>query len=144
MEITSLPDNCRIEGVHRHADETGVREVSMTRMTIRQRLHGEVVTLSLSGSLLSEPDAMNLRQAVYRQLEKQKKYFVIDLGELKYMNSMGLGALVASLISVRNRGGDLCIARVKNKVKGILVITKLDKVFRLYDALDKAIQSFVK
>ena len=87
---------------------------------------------------------MNLRQAVYRQLEKQKKYFVIDLGKLKYMNSMGLGALVASLISVRNRGGDLCLARAKNKVDGILVITKLVKVFRLYDTLDKAIQSFVK
>ena len=113
-------------------------------MTIKERRHGEVVTISLSGSLLSEPDAINLRQAVYRQLEKHKKYFVIDFGGLKYINSMGLGALVASLISARNRGGDLCIARVKNKVEGILVITKLVKVFRLYDALGKAIQSFVK
>lgn len=116
----------------------------MTRMTIQQRLHGKVVTISLSGSFLGEPDATDLRQAVYRQLERQRKYFVIDLGGLKYINSMGLGALVASLTSVRNRGGDLCIARAKHMVEGIFVITKLVTVCRLYDRLENAVQSFSK
>ena len=111
-------------------------------MTLREKLHGEVVVISLSGSLLGEPGATNLREAVYRLLGENKKHFVIDLGDVRFINSMGLGALIASLTSVRNRGGDMCLARVKDKVQGILMITKLVKVFRLYETVDKAVESF--
>ena len=111
-------------------------------MTLREKLYSEVVVISLSGSLLGEPDATNLRQAVYRRLAESKRNFVIDLGELKSINSMGLGALIASLTSVRNKGGDMCLARVRDRVEGVIMITKLTKVFRLYDAVVKAVESF--
>ena len=110
-------------------------------MTIGENIHGEVVTISLRGSLLGEPDATNLRQTVYRLLEEKRRHFVLDLSELKYINSMGLGALIASLTSIRKREGDMCIARVRDKVEGILVITKLVKVFRVYETVEKAVES---
>ena len=111
-------------------------------MTIREKIHGEVVTISLSGSLLGEPGASDLRQAVYRLLTENKRKFVIDLGELKFINSMGLGSLIASLTSVRTRGGDMCLARLRDKVEAVIMITKLTKVFRLYDTVVKAVDSF--
>ena len=111
-------------------------------MSIRVKVHGEVVTISLSGNLLGEPDATHLRESVYRLLTEDKRKFVIDLGELKFINSMGLGALIASLTSVRTRGGDMCLARLRDKVESIIMITKLVKVFRLYDTVVKAVDSF--
>ena len=111
-------------------------------MTITEKVQEEIVTISLSGSLLGEPDSTNLRQAVYRLLAENKKNFVLDLCDVKYINSMGLGTLIASLTSIRNRGGDMCLARVRDKVEGILMITKLVKVFRLYETVDKAVESF--
>jgi anti-sigma B factor antagonist len=109
---------------------------------IIDKIFGEVVSISLSGSLIGEPDATKLRQAVYRLLGENRRKFVLDLDELKYINSMGLGALIASLTSVRNRGGDMCLARVRDKVEGILMITKLVKVFRVYETVEKAVESF--
>ncbi len=111
-------------------------------MTIREKTHGNVTAISLGGSLLGEPDATNLRQAVYGLLDEGKREFVVDLGDLKYINSMGLGTLIASLTSIRNRGGDMCLARVRDKVEGILMITKLVKVFRVYETVERAVESF--
>ena len=111
-------------------------------MTLEEKLHGEVVVISLSGSLLGEPGATNLRQAVYRRLAENKQKFVVDLGDLRFINSMGLGSLIASLTSIRTRGGDMCLARLRDRVESIIMITKLVKVFRLYDTVVKAVESF--
>ena len=111
-------------------------------MKLEEKIHGEVVVISLSGSLLGEPGATDLRQSVYQLLAEDKRKFVIDLGELKFINSMGLGSLIASLTSVRTRGGDMCLARLRDKVEAVITITKLTKVFRLYDTVTKAVESF--
>lgn len=105
-------------------------------------MYGDVVAISLSGSLLGEPASTNLRETVYRLLGENKLKYVVDLGELKYINSMGLGTLIASLTSVRKRDGDMCLARVRDKIEGILMITKLVKVFRVYETVEKAVKSF--
>ena len=55
---------------------------------------------------------------------------------------MGLGSLIASLTSVRTGGGDMCLARLRDKVEAVITITKLTKVFRLYDTVTKAVESF--
>lgn len=111
-------------------------------MKLEEKLHGNVVVISLSGSLLGEPGATNFRQSVYRLLSEDKRKFVIDLGELKFMNSMGLGSLIAALTSVRTSGGDMCLARLRDGVESVIMITKLVKVFRLYDTVVKAVESF--
>lgn len=111
-------------------------------MKLQEKLHGDVVVISLSGSLLGEPDAMNLRQAVYRLLADNKRKFVIDLAKLKFINSIGLGSLIASFTSIRTRGGNMCLARVRDKVEAVIMITKLTKVFRLFDTVVKAVNSF--
>ena len=113
-------------------------------MTIKEHVHGKVVTISLCGSLLGEPATSDLRQTVYRLLGENKRKFVLDLGELKFINSMGLGAFIASLISVRTRGGDICLARIRDKVEAVIMVTKLFKAFRLYETVQRAIGSYNK
>ena len=109
---------------------------------IEEKRHGDVVVISLKGNLLGEPETSKLREAVYALLEKNRKHIVVDLGKVKVINSMGLGALVASVVSVRKKGGDVCLARLNDKVEAVIAITHLVKVFRIYETVERAIKSF--
>lgn len=109
---------------------------------IDEKRHGDVVVLSLKGNLLGEPEISKLREKVYSLLQENKKHVVIDLGNVKVVNSMGLGALVASLVSMRKKGGDVCLARLSERVEAVIVITHLMKVFRIYDTVERAVKSF--
>jgi anti-sigma B factor antagonist len=60
------------------------------------------------------------------------------------MNSLGLGMLIASLSTVRNRGGDLKLANITDRIKSVLVITRLVTVFDCYDSVNEAVRSFEK
>ena len=76
--------------------------------------------------------------------EKYKIYQPIDLSKVKWMNSSGLGALMASLTTLRNAGGDLKLANVTKKIESLLLITKLITVFETYESVDRAVASFLK
>jgi len=67
---------------------------------------------------------------------------VVDLGEVKFMNSSGLGMLIGALTTVRNAGGNLKLARASDKIEQLLVVTKLVTVFEHFDAVDEALASF--
>ena len=71
-----------------------------------------------------------------------KIYIVVDMEGIKWMNSAGLGRLMACLTTLRGSGGDLRLARVSERVKRPLVVTKLDKVIQVYPSLDEAAESF--
>ena len=109
---------------------------------IEEKRHGGVVVISLKGNFLGEPETSKLREKVYALLEENRKHIVIDLGSVKVVNSMGLGALVASLVSVRKKGGDACLARLSERVEAVIAITHLVKVFRIYETVERAVKSF--
>jgi anti-sigma B factor antagonist len=109
---------------------------------IEEKRHGDVVVLSLKGNLLGEPETSKLREAVYVLLKENKKQIVLDLRNVKVINSMGLGSLVASLVSVRKKGGDVLLSRPSDKVEAVIVITHLVKVFRIYETVERALEGF--
>ena len=67
---------------------------------------------------------------------------VLDLARVTYVDSAGLGALVAALTTARNLGGNMKLARVAQQFHEQLVVTKLVTVFELYDSVEKALKSF--
>jgi anti-sigma B factor antagonist len=67
---------------------------------------------------------------------------VIDLHDVKFMNSSGLGMLIGSLTTIRNAGGDLKIARASDKIESLLIVTKLITVFDHHESVDKAVAAF--
>ena len=111
-------------------------------MKITQKMHGDVLVLSLEGNLVGEPDASEIRSSIYGHLEQGARKVVVDLAGLKVINSMGLGVLIASLTSMRNRGGDMSFARLNDKVEGVFLITQLVKVVRIYDTVGRAVRGF--
>jgi anti-sigma B factor antagonist len=111
-------------------------------VTIKEKFHGKVAVLSLKGDLMGEPETASLRQKIKFLLETGTLNIVLDLGGVRYVSSTGLGTLIAALTSVKNKGGDLRLASVTEKVESLFVITQLVKVFKEYETVGRAVESF--
>jgi anti-sigma B factor antagonist len=111
-------------------------------MQIKEKIENGVAVISLKGELLGEPDTSTIREKIHSLVSDQVKQVVMDLGGVSYMNSSGLGTLIASLTTVRNSGGDLRLARVEGKVQNLFVMTQLVKVFDTYETVERALSSF--
>ncbi|MGB2867248.1 MAG: STAS domain-containing protein [Bacteroidota bacterium] len=111
-------------------------------MTLKEKMYADVAVLSLKGNMVGEPDTDKLRDRIYGLLQEDLKKIVIDLKGVRWINSSGLGVLIASLTSVKNKGGDLRLSNITDKVESLLVITQLVKVFKTYETVDRAVASF--
>ena len=111
-------------------------------MTIKEKMYGDIAVLSLKGNLMGEPDTTDVRDKIYSLLQDDVKNIVLDLGKVKWINSSGLGTLIAGMTSVKNKGGEMKLASVTEKVESLFMITQLIKVFKTYETVDRAIASF--
>jgi anti-sigma B factor antagonist len=111
-------------------------------MSIKEKMHGDVAVISLKGNLMGEPHTTELREKVYSLLQEGFKKMVLDLKGVRWINSSGLGALIASLTSVKTKGGDLRLACLTDKVESVLAVTQLVKVFKEYETVDRAVASY--
>ena len=113
-------------------------------MAIKESVSDGIAVLALKGKIMGGPDSTALHDRVHGLIGDGIKQVVIDLGKVKWMNSSGLGDLMASLTTLRNAGGDLKLAKVGKKIESLLLITKLITVFEIYDSVDRAAASFRK
>ncbi len=111
-------------------------------MSIKEKIVGDIVILSLKGNLMGEPDTTDLRDKIYSLLQDNFVNIVLDLSKVKWVNSSGLGTLISSMTSIKNKGGELRLANVTDKVESLFVITQLIKVFKTYETVDRAVASF--
>jgi anti-sigma B factor antagonist len=100
-----------------------------------------VTVMSLSGRITLGEESSRLRTKLKELLEEGKTRVVLDLGEVSYMDSAGLGALVAGYTSARNRGLSLKLANLTKRISEQLYITKLVTVFDVYDSVESALKS---
>mgnify|MGYP000869469196 CR=1 FL=1 len=108
-------------------------------MTVTERLAGDVAVLTLDGRLVHGPDVDLLRNQVRSLLQQGHRPILMNLAGVPYMDSAGLGALVQSLATVSNSGGTLSLVSVTDRLRDLLVITKLLTVFTCYDSEDAAL-----
>ena len=111
-------------------------------MAMKVDMHGDVAVINLKGKLMGGPDTQALHDTVKELVEKGTKKLVVDLGQVKWMNSTGLGALMGALTTARNNKAELKLARVTDKVQSLFMITKLITVFETYDSVVEAAGSF--
>ncbi len=96
--------------------------------------------LTLSGELIDKNQAVEMLTAVDAILELGKNKFIVDLGELKYMNSSGLNVLIQLLTKTRNMGGESVLFNVNKKVNELLIITKLNTLFKVVASKQEALE----
>lgn len=100
------------------------------------------VVVQLKGNVMGGPDGAKLHDQLHEMKESGKKNVVVDLGKVKFMNSSGLGMLISGMTTMRNSGGDLRLANVADRIQSLLVITKLITVFKHFDSVEEAVESF--
>ncbi len=98
-----------------------------------------IVICSLHGELIDKNQATEFISDIDRHLTAGELKIILDLGDLKYINSSGLNVLINILTKARKNGGEAVIANVSAKVRELLVITKLNTVFTVTDTVEKGI-----
>ena len=103
---------------------------------------GGIVVIDLSGRItLGEGSAM-LREMVRELLNKGQKRIVLNLGDVNYIDSSGIGELVSGYTTAKNQGGELKLLHLTKKVHDLLQITKLYTVFDVHNDENAALNSF--
>ena len=109
-------------------------------ITVDEREGGvAVVTLTGRLDLLSAPQ---VKTRLAEEVAAGRKKIVVDLGDVSFIDSSGLGALIGGLKAARVAGGDLRIARATEQAQVILRLTTLDRVMKPYGGLDEALAGF--
>ncbi len=111
-------------------------------MKASNRQVGGISVVDMSGRITLGEGSVVLREAVKDLLAKGQKKILLNLGDVTYIDSSGIGELVSAFTSVRNQGGELKLLNLTKKVHDLLQITKLYTVFDIKDDEASAIQAF--
>lgn len=100
-----------------------------------------ILLLKLSGDLIGENNGPGLVEVLNEHVNKGIHNCIIDISEIRYMNSSGIGVLITILTKLRNKGGEVALLKPSEQVKKLLVITKLNNIFSIYDSKEEALES---
>lgn len=111
-------------------------------MKFKTRQVDGVTVLDLSGKITLGEGSVTLRDAIKDVLSKGQNKILLNMADISYIDSSGLGELVSAFTTVKNAGGELKLLQLAKKVKDVLQITKLYTVFDIKDDEAAAISSF--
>ena len=111
------------------------------KLTTRQV--GDVTVIDVAGRITLGEGSSVLRDALRDMVSKNQKKILLNLGEVSYIDSSGIGELVSGFTTVTNGGGALKLLNLNKRVKDLLQITKLYTVFDVHEDEASAIRSFV-
>ncbi|WP_057939967.1 STAS domain-containing protein [Algoriphagus resistens] len=92
--------------------------------------------LFIQGDLIGDEMGPKLVEVVSDAVEEGAKNFVVDLSEVRYISSSGIGLLITMLTKMRNRDGEVYLTAPSEHVKKLLIITKLNNIFTVFDSID--------
>ena len=96
------------------------------------------IHVSLIGNLMNKQQIQALLDEIDFYFNEGVKKIIIDLSETKYMNSTGLSILINIFTQARNKGGEVIITNIPEKINQLLVITKLNSIFNIEDTVEDA------
>jgi anti-sigma B factor antagonist len=114
----------------------------MAELDVKERQAGDVTILDLNGSVRIGDGCVAMRNAVRQLVDGGKNKILLNLGSVRYMDSSGIGELIANLTTVTRAGGQLKLLNLTDKITDLLVITKLLTVFDVYEGEAEALNSF--
>ena len=114
----------------------------MAELNIRERQAGDVTILDLEGKITIGEGSVSLRNAIRRLIQDGKRKILLNLSGVSYVDSSGIGELVSSHTTISREQGQLKMLGLTEKIKELLVITKLLTVFDTYADESEALNSF--
>ena len=111
-------------------------------MNIAQRQVGNVTIIDLRGKITSGDGDDTLRDAINRAIDSGQARLILNMAEVPYVDSAGLGELVRSYVALNKKAGRLKLLDLTSRVQDLLTTTKLVTVFETFDSEDEAVDSF--
>jgi len=114
----------------------------MASLHATTREDGTITLIDLSGRIALGEGSALLRTTIRDLLDRGRNKIILNLGDVNYIDSSGIGELVSGFTAVRNREGELKLLHLTKKVHDLLQITKLFTVFDVYTDETTAVRSF--
>ena len=111
-------------------------------MKLKRREEDSVVILEVSGKVMGGPDAQKFSDMTTTLVNEGCDKLIIDLSDVPWMNSSGVGILIKAYTSMKNAGAQVKFLNINERVKSILMVTKLLTVFESYYNREDALASF--
>jgi len=111
-------------------------------MTINERKSGNVTVLDVDGKILLGEGDVQLKRKIDELIERKETQLVLNLANVPYMDSGGLGEIVRSYTTVKRAGGELKLLNATKRISDLLTITKLITVFEVFETEADAVKSF--
>jgi anti-sigma B factor antagonist len=113
-----------------------------SKLQIAEHPQGDVSVLTLSGELTLDDGDLAFRHHVEQMIAAGRCRIVVDLSEVRYIDSAGVGMLVAESKRATERGGSMRLARLTARSHHLFALLKLKFVFEIYDDVESAVRSF--
>ena len=114
----------------------------MPELDLKERQAGDVTILDLSGEVRIGEGSIALRDSIRNLADQGRKKVLLNLAGVKYIDSSGIGELIANYTTISRQGGQVKLLNLTDKIQDLLVITKLLTVFDAYDNEADALNSF--
>ena len=114
----------------------------MAELEVNERQAGDVTILDMSGAVRIGEGSVALRDAIRGLADVGKKKILLNLAGVNYVDSTGIGELIANYTTVSRQGGQLKLLNLTDRIQNLLVITKLLTVFDTYEDEAEALKSF--
>jgi anti-sigma B factor antagonist len=114
----------------------------MAELEVSERQAGDVTILDMSGAVRMGEGSIALRNAIRGLIDQGKKKILLNLSGVRNIDSSGIGELIANYTTISRDNGQLKLLNLTDKIRDLLVITKLLTVFDAYDSESEALNSF--
>jgi anti-sigma B factor antagonist len=111
-------------------------------VSFQTKISGDVCVLSPDGKIVIGDEVAALREKIKELLATGHKNILVNLKDVSYIDSTGVGALVGTFTTIRNQGGQMKLSNLSQRVRDILLVTKLLTVFDVYENETEGTKSF--
>ena len=111
-------------------------------MDYKNAILEDILKVELSGDILGDSKELELIDSINTKINDSVLKCLLDLSEVRYVNSSGIGVLITILTKFRNHGGEAILVNPSDQIKKLLKITKLDSVFTIEETEAEAIKKF--
>jgi anti-anti-sigma factor len=118
------------------------RRLKVVNLYIHERREGDVAVLDLRGRIRISGGTLALHRSIRCLVEEGKTKILLNLAGVTHIDSTGLGELISSYVTLSNKGGQIKLVHLTDRLQDIMTITKLLTVFDVYDNEADALASF--
>ncbi len=107
-------------------------------MNMNAEIKNGILLIQLHGEIMGGEESVNFQNYIFKAIEEENTKIIVDMENVKWMNSSGLGMLMGALTTLRSSGGDMCLINVSDRVRRPVEVTRLDNVLKIFSTFEEA------